>query len=50
MNPSNLSLEALKEHFLQPVIDIKGVKDLDGDPLYKSLPFWRRNKLLPFFS
>ena len=49
MNPSNLSLEALKEHFLQPVIEIKGVKDLDGDPLYESLPFWRRNKLLPFF-
>lgn len=43
-----INLEAFRQNFLQPVIDIGKIKGLDGKPLYKSLPYWRRNKLLPF--
>jgi DNA-binding transcriptional MerR regulator len=42
------SIESFRMNFLQPVIDIEKVKGMDGNPLYKSLPYWRRNKLLPF--
>ena len=43
-----INLEAFRQNFLQPVIDIGKIKGLDKKPLYKSLPYWRRNKLLPF--
>jgi len=43
-----INLEAFRQNFLQPVIDIGKIKGLDGKYLYKSLPYWRRNKLLPF--
>jgi hypothetical protein len=48
MPPPKITLQDLRGQFMQPVIDIKDVRGLDGNPLYKSLPFWRRNKLLPF--
>lgn len=50
MRPSNLSLETLNNQFFQPVIDIKGLIGLDKKPLYNTMPYWRRNKLLPFFQ
>lgn len=45
---NKINLEAFRQNFLQPVIDIGKIKGLDGKYLYKSLPYWRRNKLLPF--
>lgn len=41
-------MQAFRDQFLQPVIDIGEIKGLDGKHLYKSLPYWRRHKLLPF--
>ena len=48
MKSHNFSIEDFRMNFLQPVIDIEKIKGMDGNPLYKSLPYWRRNKLLPF--
>jgi DNA-binding transcriptional MerR regulator len=46
--PYKINMAAFRQNFLQPVIDIGKIKGFDGKPLYKSLPYWRRNKLLPF--
>lgn len=45
---TKLSLEEFDERFFQPVIQINNIVSLDGKSLYKSLPYWRRHKLLPF--
>ena len=44
----NLSLDNLREKYFQPEIEIRHLKDNKGKELYKSLPNWRRCKLLPF--
>jgi hypothetical protein len=44
----NLSLDHLREKYFQPEIEIRHLKDNKGKELYKSLPNWRRSKLLPF--
>lgn len=46
--PKKLPLETFQQHYFQPILQLNGFKGLDGKSLYKSLPYWRRNKLLPF--
>lgn len=48
MESQKITIEAFREQFLQPVVYIKSIMGLDGNPLYHSLPYWRRHKLLPF--
>lgn len=48
MKPKVLSLEEFDLTYFQPVLPLKDFMGQDGQSLYKSLPYWRRNKLLPF--
>jgi hypothetical protein len=48
MLPEKLSLEIFQQQYFQPVFELNEFKSRDGNSLYKSLPYWRRNKLLPF--
>ncbi|TRZ77544.1 MAG: hypothetical protein D4R94_02660 [Chitinophagaceae bacterium] len=36
--------------YFQPLLPLKDFIGKDGQSLYKSLPFWRRNNLLPFIK
>lgn len=48
MNPEKISLETFHQQYFQPIFPLKDFTGKDGQSLYKSLPYWRRNKLLPF--
>ena len=49
MSPQKLPLEMFQEQYFQPVFELEKFKSRDGESsLYKSLPYWRRNELLPF--
>ncbi len=50
MKNDSLSLLDLEMSYFQPILPLKGFMGKDGQSLYNSLPFWRRNKLLPFFA
>jgi DNA-binding transcriptional MerR regulator len=50
MKNNSLSLFDLEMSYFQPILPLKDFIGKDGHSLYKSLPFWRRNKLLPFFA
>ena len=49
MLPKKLSLEMFQQQYFQPVFELEKFMSIDGESsLYKFLPYWRRNKLLPF--
>jgi len=49
MKLKKLPLEMFQQQYFQPVLQLNDFKSRDGKTsLYKSLPYWRRNKLLPF--
>jgi len=50
MKNDYLSLLDLEMSYFQPILPLKDFVGKDGQSLYKSLPFWRRNNLLPFIK
>ncbi len=50
MKNDSLSLLDLEMSYFQPILPLKDFMGKDGHSLYKSLPFWRRNNLLPFIK
>ncbi len=50
MENDYLSLLDLDMIYFQPILPLKNFTGKDGQSLYKSLPFWRRNNLLPFIK
>jgi len=50
MKKTTFNLLDFQDHYFQPLLPIKDFIDKDGNSLYKSLPYWRRNKLLPFIE
>ena len=50
MKNDSLSLLDLEMSYFQPILPLKDFMGKDGQSLYKSLPFWRRNNLLPFIK
>jgi len=48
IEPEKLTIKEFREFWLQPILPIREINDLEDKPLYKSLPFWRRKGLLPF--
>lgn len=50
MKNDTISLMDLEMSYFQPILPLKDFMGKDGQTLYKSLPFWRRNNLLPFMK
>lgn len=50
MEKTTFNLLDFQDHYFQPLLPIKDFIGKDGNSLYKSLPYWRRNKLLPFIE
>ena len=48
MSTVKVSIIEFQEQFYHPCLPLKDFNDREGNSLYKSLPYWRRNKLLPF--
>jgi len=48
MNLKKLPLEMFQQQYFQPFLQLNDFEGRDGKSLYKSLPYWRRYKLLPF--
>ena len=45
-----ISIAEFREFLFDRIVPIEEVKDLRGDKIYKSLQYWRRHGLLPFFE
>lgn len=45
-----ITLSEFNEFMFSAIVPIKDIKDHKGEPISVLLPYWRRNKLLPFFQ
>jgi len=45
-----ITLSEFNEFMFSAIVPIKDIKDHKGEPISILLPYWRRNKLLPFFQ
>ena len=45
-----ITLSEFREFMFKQIVPISDLKDFDGEPIEKQFPFWRRKKLLPFYT
>jgi hypothetical protein len=48
VNGERISLDEFRKYRFAPIIPVHDLKDLNGDRLSESFPYWRKHELLPF--